>query len=188
MPQQHVRDWVDLLEALGPLIAVGAVLIVGFFQAHLQRQQLKQDLYDKRSRVYRSVVDYWITFTKNRGLVELDVLKMLYAELGHAQWLFGSDVVAFLVQFDVVNRTLRTKIEDRNGMRAQGLSENATLNRDIETLTERFDVMIGKQAEAVMTPYLQIYKERGWLARFIASVNRWVDQDQPTSLASRYSG
>jgi len=188
MPQQHIRDWVDFLEALGPLIAVVAVLIVGFFQAYLQRQQLKQDLYDKRFRVYRSLVDYWITFTESRGIVELDTLKTLYAELGHAQWLFGPDVIAFLEEFDTVTRRLRKEIEDRNGMLAQGIPEDLALKCDIETLTEHFDLMVGKQAEAVMTPYLQIYKERCWLVRFIARVNQWVDQDQPASLASRYNG
>ena len=80
MPQ-HIRDWVDFLEALGPLIAVVAVLIVGSSQAYLQRQQLKQDLYDKRFRVYRSLVDYWITFTESRGMVELNTLKTFWKNL-----------------------------------------------------------------------------------------------------------
>ncbi len=78
MPPQHARDWVDFLEALGPLIAVVAVLIVGFVQAYIQRQQLKQDLYDRRYAVYQSLVTFWKTFTEESGNVLADDLHRLY--------------------------------------------------------------------------------------------------------------
>jgi len=62
MPIQHTRDWVDFLEALGPLIAVVAVLAVGVMQVYLQRQQLKQDLFDKRYHVFEVFYAFGIAY------------------------------------------------------------------------------------------------------------------------------
>jgi hypothetical protein len=45
---------------------------------------------------------------------------------------------------------------------------------------------ITDDVEPIFRPYLQLHHEQGWLARFIARVNRWVDSDQSAVMASRY--
>jgi hypothetical protein len=44
----------------------------------------------------------------------------------------------------------------------------------------------GWRAEVVFLPYLTLHHDQTWIARFIARLNRWVDQDNSTKLASRY--
>lgn len=43
----------------------------------------------------------------------------------------------------------------------------------------------GHRAEVVFLPYLQLHHER-WLTRLFARINRWVNEEQPNRLASRY--
>lgn len=61
------RDWIDLLEAFGPLIAVVVALLVGFTQLWLQERQLKQDLFEKRWKVYTGVQDYLAAILREDG-------------------------------------------------------------------------------------------------------------------------
>src|ERR1017187_4253649 len=67
MPPTPHRDFLGYLQALGPLTAALTALGVGFMQWHLQKQHLKQNLYDKRWKVYTAVHDYLMTVYMTDG-------------------------------------------------------------------------------------------------------------------------
>ena len=56
-PTQH-RGFLDYLQSLGPLIAASVAVGTALMQYYLQRQQMKQQLFDKRFTVYRTVEAY----------------------------------------------------------------------------------------------------------------------------------
>src|ERR1019366_8159866 len=78
MPPQHTRDWIDVLEALGPLMAVIAVLIIGFVQAVLQRKQLAL----VNSKLYRLLAQV----ATASDSPELLALRQAHAQL--VNWMF----------------------------------------------------------------------------------------------------
>lgn len=58
MPPTPRRDFLGYLQALGPLIAASVAVGVGLMQWHLQRRHLKQNLFEKRWKVYTAVQEY----------------------------------------------------------------------------------------------------------------------------------
>src|ERR1039458_7664385 len=64
MPQ---RDVLGYLQALGPLIAALVAVGVALMQRHLQKQQLKQNLFEKRWKVYTGVQDYLAAILREDG-------------------------------------------------------------------------------------------------------------------------
>src|SRR5580698_4447533 len=59
MPPTPQRDFLGYLQSLGPLIAASVAIGVASMQYYLQRQQMKQTLFDKRFEVYTTVEAYF---------------------------------------------------------------------------------------------------------------------------------
>jgi hypothetical protein len=62
-PVPH-RDWIDLSQAFGPIIAVAVALVVGFTHWSLQKRQLDQDLFEKRWKVYSGLQNYLVALLR----------------------------------------------------------------------------------------------------------------------------
>ena len=96
MPPAPHRDFLGYLQSLGPLIAACVAVGVGTTQWVLQKQHQKQNLYEKRWKVYRSIPTYWRNLVENKGEPPLEARQQLLTELSHATFLFGPEVVEFL--------------------------------------------------------------------------------------------
>jgi hypothetical protein len=90
------RDWIDLLEAFGPVIAVIAVIVIGALQVRLQRQQVRQDLFDKRYMVYAAVDAFLTSLISADGALEEGAIESFRVKTAHAEFLFGTDIVDFI--------------------------------------------------------------------------------------------
>lgn len=58
MPPTPPKGIRDLLRDFGPLIAASVAVGVWLNQRHLQKQHLKQNLFEKRWKVYAAIQDY----------------------------------------------------------------------------------------------------------------------------------
>jgi hypothetical protein len=71
----HQRDWIDYLVAFAPLLAIGVAIGLATMQAYLQRQQLKQNLFDRRFTVYEETLTYLVTMLQLDGETDLEHYK-----------------------------------------------------------------------------------------------------------------
>jgi hypothetical protein len=146
------RDWIDLLEAFGPLIAVVVALIVGFTQLHLQRQQWDQSVYEMRHKVFRSVSNYWRVLIEKKGAPSIGDRQRFLAAISHARFLFGPDVVTFLEDYYAVTETycetLRPSFFAKQNVDALSAAE----------AQEQLGLFAGLKRDEVFEPYLRIFK------------------------------
>jgi hypothetical protein len=96
MPPTPHRDWIDKLEAFGPLTAAGVALIVGITQLFLQWQQVRQGLFEERYRVYRATHDFAAEVSKYGSRTDAETDKSFANDTAHAEFLFGPDVLEFI--------------------------------------------------------------------------------------------
>src|SRR5271157_5328725 len=68
MPPTLHRDFLGYLQSLGPLIAASVAVGVGLMQWYLQKQHLKQNLFEKRWKVYAGVHDYLMAVYMTQGM------------------------------------------------------------------------------------------------------------------------
>jgi hypothetical protein len=182
MPAQHTYDFVKYAPFMAILIAIGVALM----QYYLQRQQQKQNLYEKRWQVYRSVSTYWRNLVESNGQPPIEARQRFLADLSHATFLFGREVVKFLERYYAVTEEY-CKASERLRIRTAGQGSglvSAANERDVAT--KEMELLAGITKAEVFGPYLQIYQEGSWLLRLFRRINRWVNQEQPDTLASRY--
>src|SRR5260370_3027724 len=101
MPTSHIRDWIDYLQAFAPSIAACVAACVGLTQWYLQRQNLKQQLFEKRFRVYEKVRPYVFTMRNFddapvRTIDAKELSKTFKQDMAPARFLFGSDIAVLL--------------------------------------------------------------------------------------------
>jgi hypothetical protein len=169
MPLQHARDWVDFLEAIGPLVAVLVAIGVGLTQSYLQRQQLKQDLFEKRFAIYAFVKEY----LTGAVLGDRELNPNFVNKTRPAEFLFGPEVLTFIDEAHTLAMTLASHREEDDEW------AEATLKGVERTAYDEF--------ERVFRPYLQLHQEESWIARLMARLNRWIDQEVPAAMAARSS-
>jgi len=90
------RDWIDLLEAFGPLTAVVVALIVGVTQLWLQKKQLSQELFDKRYVVYRAIQEFILRVVAAKGKLNRESVDAFRLSTAHSEFLFRRDVMDFI--------------------------------------------------------------------------------------------
>jgi hypothetical protein len=184
MPPAPTKGALDYLQELGPLIAALVAVGVAVMQYYLQKQQWKQSLYDKRYAVFRSVAHYWRELVSSNGVPSLSAKQRFFDHISHARFLFSADVVNFLEEYYAV--TEKYCLESGRLRLEHGLTlPVADLRNEVEAVRKEVDRLAGLKNDEVFAPYLQLHHEQGWLARFIARANRWVDE-APDRMASRY--
>jgi hypothetical protein len=170
-PPPQDRDFLGYLQSLGPLIAASVAVGVAGVQYSLQRQSQKQDLFEKRFKVYTTVEAYLTAV--NTG--DRESKEKLYGQFAvaarHAEFLFGQEVRAYVDAF------LALDLERKSHREGDDEWSDATLE-----LTRR----LTDDVDPIFRPYLQLHQQQSWFARFIARLNRWVDSDQSAVMASRY--
>jgi hypothetical protein len=179
MPPTPHKDFLAYLQELGPLIAATVAVGVASMQYYVQRQQMKQQLFDNRFEGYTVIKAYLVNVLIEAEEYEKEDTKKnqekqyrRYAKaMSQAEFLFGPEVLRFVQDFR--NLDLERKTHPHG--------EDEWCDATLE-LTRRVD-----DVDSIFRPYLQLHYEQSWLARFIARVKRWVDQDLPASMASHHN-
>lgn len=155
MSHTHTKDWIDVLAALSPAIAVLVAIGVALVQAYLQKQELKQNLYEKRSAVYYAVLELWEALRKGEEVDERDFA----AAVLPATHLFGSDVKKYVS--GIKDRLFRLRDQYRSQEKAK----------------ERNDLIrfIAQDFEARFDPYLQLHYDDNLFMRIKAQIDNWVE-------------
>ena len=181
MPYQQTRDLTSYFSAYAPLLAVLVAVGVAFMQYYLQQEQWKLQMFVKRFEVYAAVRRFLSAALNSHGSLDSAEYDRFVFETRPAKFMFGSDVASFIneiygsiSQEDAVPGTYGKYVRrlEPDHLEAEG---------DLTTAAMRW----GFRAEVAFGPYLQIHHDQSWLARFVARVNRWVDE-RPDVLKARY--
>jgi hypothetical protein len=210
LPPPPPRDFLGYLQALGPLIAAfiaaSVAAGVGVMQYYLQTKRAKQDLFDKRFEVYKGTLDFIVTMLKAQGKHEEHGYGQFLAKTAPAEFLFRSrDVMEFLkdigerfVRLQSTFRDLETwqKVNDapptvmdwRQAQHFERSQEQLDrLRAEIDTQVIWFTQAFRTEAKRVFGPDLQF--DESFLRRMANKIHkliRWVDEDVPNKLESRY--
>jgi hypothetical protein len=189
MPPTPHRDFIGYLQALGPLIAASVAVGVGLMQRHLQKQQLKQNLFDKRYKVY-AATDTFLTNVMNvNGAMDVQATQTFRLETAHAEFLFGDDITDFigLIFRNSLDLALVTKQIDLHVAAHENFKEGRSNDFDVPLMkltdlmpqkVELLDRFIKAQAERnrKFRPYLVLNRDLPWYARFERDLNALVER------------
>lgn len=198
----HQRDWIDYLLAFAPFMAMIVAVSVGLMQAFVQRQAQKQNLFDKRFKVYDACAVYLAKLLGDSTEVDYHTFR---TDTVPGEMLFGSEVVAFLVKVgDTGLKLNQVKLERRTCYRADRrrptkpewddlmIKEKELTASEKETLNTSFDelnsqtIALQHNMKDVFLPYLALHTDQHWFSRFAMRLTRWVNQDLPATLKNRY--
>jgi len=193
MPPPPPKGLRDSIRDFGPLIAACVAVGVALMQRHLQKQQLKQNLFEKRFAVYEAIKRHLV---ESMGEYPTWVWHLVnFPMKGQAIFLFGADMVDFCAELDALIRrwdwafSQCCEIDPESGEKKlkEHTSETEGLFREMRLAREAIGMPMIEKLEQLCSPYLQLQHARNWLARLIARLDRWVDQEQPAKMASRYN-
>jgi hypothetical protein len=180
----HQRDWIDYLVAFAPLIAIFVAIGVALMQAYLQRQQLKQNLYDRRFNVRQGVLDLYYHNVSAELSNDPQFSLTFYTTFQHALNLFGSDVIDYIKSFGAQLRELHER-DDALRQAAMKGQVSDQLERERNDLYNAVNKELVRM-NSVFDPYLQLYSDQGWFTRLAHRMDWWVNQEIPADLKSRY--
>jgi len=89
MPPTPPKGFLDYLQELGPVIAASVAVCVWWNQRHLQKQHLKQSLFDRRYKVYEAVISASIGLL-NTNLTQSQFNPLFFGTVP-AEFLFDDD-------------------------------------------------------------------------------------------------
>jgi hypothetical protein len=181
----HQRDWIDYLVAFAPFVAICVAVSVALMQAHLQRLNLKQALYDRRFTVRQHLLELHSKNIKTNGELDDETLSALTLSVQHAQNLFGSDVTDFMITFGDNMVKANQKRQEANTANMAGTLTTELMRESNDAMSVSFrDYM---HITEVFKPYLKLHDDKSWLARFASRLNRWVNEEVPEKMkSSRY--
>jgi hypothetical protein len=88
-------NWIQTLSAIAAALAAFIAVSVTVWQGHLQRQQLKQNLFQKRYDVYLAVRNYLTDYAINAKTGINNAIQFL-RQTREAEWLLSSEIVSFV--------------------------------------------------------------------------------------------
>jgi hypothetical protein len=161
------------------------VLVVGFLQAYLQRQHVRQDLFDKRYTVYAAVDAYLAIVLNNNGQMDEKAVHAFRSETAHAEFLFGGDITEFLdlifsrsMDLAVITAQIARHVTAINRFQSGETTgcdypEGEMLIDLTPPQTELITwfVKAQEQRNEVFRPYLQLHRDLPWYARFEQYMN-----------------
>ena len=179
----HTRDWIDYLQALAPSIAVVVAIGVGVMQAYLQRQHLKQQLFEKRYMVFESV-SLAVGILTGLNAFDPSRIHRFPGDVVNAAYLFGKDINEFIRRLIALSRK-HVRAYRIAGAEHYDNLDYALVGQELKTILHE---LFGSGATIcdVFRPYLVLHHETPWIYRLFVRINRWVD-DMPTTLDSRYT-
>lgn len=179
MPCEQARDLTSYITAYAPLLAVFVAIGVALMQYYLQKQQLKQDLYDKRFRVF-----YAIQKVLSQPEVPPDpsrFLTDLERETAEAGFLFSHEI-KYLIQ--EIGSTLNA-LSHAYVQRTAPVPQPDAGTHEYSDIEAKFYISLPVKVERFFAPYLQLYHEQGWFAWCKARAEGWMETED-TRLNSRY--
>ena len=181
MPYQQTRDLTSYISAYAPLLVVLVAVGVALMQYYLQRQQWKQQMFAKRFEVYAAVNRLLSAALNSNGLLDSAEYDRFVFETRPAKFMFGSDVASFINEI-YGSISQQDAVPGKYGKYVRRLElDDLEGEGDLTAAIMRW----GFKAEVAFHPYLQLHHDQSWLARFVARVNRWVDE-RPDVLKARY--
>jgi Na+-transporting NADH:ubiquinone oxidoreductase subunit NqrC len=186
------RDWIDLVYAFAPAIAVFAAVIIGGVQLYIQWKQQQQDLFDKRYKIYEATHKYLLDLFSRNGWADSDDLRLFRANTSHTRFLFGRSVRDELGLIEKTTEALLhlQAIQSLHNATYPGFkghlgdAEAGALKVERNGLTDALQAILDRQGD-VFHRYLQLHHDRSWLGRLFNRINRWMDSDIPAKLATR---
>ncbi|MBZ5636588.1 MAG: hypothetical protein LAO55_25975 [Acidobacteriia bacterium] len=141
------KNWLDLLVAASGPIAAAVAVFIAWWQAHIQHQQLKVSLYQKRLEVYLHLRKFLSDVTI-RHTIDFEKCMQLMRDTKEAEFLFDQGIDAFITLAYRNATELRTLEEVSKVMHREKISE-----------LERWFVDAGpREAAQRFSTYLQLYK------------------------------
>jgi len=142
--------------AASAIIALAIAVWVFIEQNRLQRQQLRQDLFDKRFAVYAAVETFMMSIIQSDTIINMnDHRKFLYA-IEPAEFLFGADVAAYL-------REIREFIAVLSERQQAEITQNSCGEDALPLSTARTTIIetmaLYERRNQVFRPYLLIHDE-----------------------------
>jgi hypothetical protein len=199
MPPTPHRDFLGYLQALGPLIAACAAVGVGVTQWLLQKQHLKQNLFDKRYKVYAAIDTFLTSVINVDGAMDGKAVRALRFETAHAEFLFGKDVIDFIgmiFQHSMDLAVIKARI-DRHVAEYHRFRSGESSTFDVpegELLTEltkshaqlmEWIITAQVQCNEVFRSDLLLHHERPWYSRLKVALDHWIESAD-VLLKSRY--
>lgn len=171
MPSPHTRDLTDYAVAFAPFLAVLVAISVAAMQYYLQKQHLKQQLFERRFQVYSAVREFLSHALRGYAPLDNDAYQRFYLETRPAKFLFGSDVADFI-------REIRNGIshEENDGGAIVRYVEPDDADNPDDPLTTL--MKWGHQAEVTFGRYLRVHHDRWWLARLKARLDEWMESEE----------
>jgi hypothetical protein len=163
-------------------MAIGVAIGVALMQAYLQRQQLKQNLYDRRFKIRQELQDYYIGRWSKKN--DPDYYCGLIVTFEHGENLFGSDVIEYMREFaeTIIKIDQKSTAIEEGTLKGQPMAEL----REEQNALSRAAMQQFSRMKNVFNPYLQLHPHQNWFTRLAIRINRWVNQEIPTELKSRY--
>jgi hypothetical protein len=143
------------------LIAIG----VAMMQYYLQRQQQKQNLFDKRFQVYKQLNAYTDFVTHSNGDMNMERFATFLTETAPATFLFGSDVENVIAAL--------TEMVSKAGEEYEGLEYHQGVDPTFIIDSKRLPLfrdclILVKTIEDAFRPYLKLHHDKRWLNRLFA--------------------
>ena len=161
MLSPETKDWISVVTAVASaasaIIALAIAVWVFVQQRRLQRQQLRQDLFDKRFAVYAAVETLMVDIIRLTGSVTWTDQGKFLAAIEPAEFLFGADVTAYLGEIQELVKAL-------SGKEKEGTTQNTYGEDVIAETPERTAILqalgsLNKRSNEVFGPYLVIHED-----------------------------
>jgi len=162
MESQSALTFVDYAKAFGPFLAAIVAVGVGAMQYYLQRQQLRQNLYDKRFRVFYAIQK--VLRHKHMTAEAPSLLSDLSQETAEVSFLFGPEIKDLVSEIDSALREL--------GRQGHVQDDNPAVedNKTFATALVHW-VALTNTAERLFVPYLQLHHDQSCLSRLFARID-----------------
>ena len=147
-------NWIQALSAIAAPIAAFIAIGVAAWQGHLQRQNLKQNLFQQRHAVYLEV-RHFLSDYAIKGKTDLNSGIRLLQNTKESEWLFGPEIDS-LIQ-EIYNKA--SMLRSFENMETGGQPLQPDKRSEMNDLSNWIAVTANTVARQKFTPYLRLYSE-----------------------------
>jgi hypothetical protein len=146
-------DWASIASALAAIVALGISVWVALWQRKLQKERVRQDLFDKRYAVFLSVDEFVMYVLRVDGSFKMmgdEVRRFLYA-VEQSEFLFHADVIDYMHQVEKTVFDLHPKAAKRDHL-AKMNQNDSELNVQIEDVIIELAGSLSERRREVFRP------------------------------------
>ena len=159
----------QLLSAVGVPAALAIAVGNGFWQAQLQRRQLKHSLFEKRFTVYYAVREFLGEITRTLRVDDLQRCFKFLRDTNQAEFLFDPSVESFISEVYRMATSLHTVNAVLDGGDVQDNQAQLERQRELEMWLSEDAHNI---AASTFRPYLILYDKPSTLGSIISQLRR----------------